>query len=128
MLPDLVRHESQTIGFRCIKDAQSFSGMIGGIMQVSGGSVKFDKISFVMANEDHGEKDIFWANNSLVAKVDVTKPSRCNEPWKFTLLLYVAFSLLVFRSELRYCLPGSAIYLLFDAFQIIHVNLFVLEA
>ena len=81
-----------------------------------------------MANEDHGENDTFCANNSLVVKGDVTKSSRCNEPYKFTLLLYMAFSLLVFRVELRNCVPGSAIYLRFDAFQIIYVNLFVLEA
>ena len=88
-------------------------------MQVSVGAVKFDKIFLVMANEDHRANDTSWANNSLEAKGDVTKPSACNEPSKFTLLLYVAFSLLVIRVELRYCLPGSAIYLRFDAFQII---------
>ena len=54
--------------------------MIGGIMQVSAGTVKFDKIFLLMANEDHGAKDAFWVNNYLETKGDVNKLSLCNEP------------------------------------------------
>ena len=54
--------------------------MNGGIMRVSLGTVKFDKIFLVIAKGDNCANDAFWVKNILETKGDVTKLSICNNP------------------------------------------------